>query len=46
MPGLTLESLRAISTQANRELANAQRKLGDGATVETLIRAGLKELSQ
>lgn len=27
MPGLTLESLRAISTQANRELANAQRKL-------------------
>lgn len=27
MPGLTLESLRAISTQANRELTNAQRKL-------------------
>jgi uncharacterized protein YfiM (DUF2279 family) len=27
MPGLTLESLRAISTQANRELANAQHKL-------------------
>lgn len=27
MPGLTLDSLRAISTQANRELANAQRKL-------------------
>lgn len=25
MPGLTLESLRAISTQANRELANAQQ---------------------
>lgn len=27
MPGLTLDSLRAISAQANRELANAQRKL-------------------
>jgi len=27
MPGLTLDSLQAIATQANRELANAQRKL-------------------
>lgn len=27
MTGLTIESLRAISIQANRELANAQRKL-------------------
>lgn len=27
MPGLTIESIRAISTQANHELANAQRKL-------------------
>lgn len=27
MTGLTIESLRAASTQANRELANAKRKL-------------------
>jgi Holliday junction DNA helicase RuvA len=33
-------------SEAFSAVGNAQRKLGDGATAESLIRAGLKELSQ